>query len=168
MRRREVLLALVLLAACKRQEVVAELPRPREVTEAATAQFCGMALTEHAGPKAQIFVQGLADPYWFATVRDAFAFTMLPEMPKAILAIYVNDMARAKNWDQPEPGMWIEAHQAYFVIGSRRRSGMGTDEAIPFGDAVAARRFAEANGGQVVSFADMPRDYILTPTPGDH
>jgi len=167
MRRRDVLLGLFFLAACKRGDTAAEAPRPREITDAATAQFCGMALTEHAGPKAQIFIRGLPDPYWFATVRDAFAFTMLQEMPKAILAIYVSDMARAKNWDQPEPGMWVEAHQAYFVIGSRRRSGMGTDEAIPFSVAAAARAFADANGGRVVRFADMPRDYILTATSED-
>jgi len=167
MRRRDVLLGLFFLAACKRGDTAAEAPRPREITDAATAQFCGMALTEHAGPKAQIFIPGLPDPYWFATVRDAFAFTMLQEMPKAILAIYVSDMARAKNWDQPEPGMWVEAHQAYFVIGSRRRSGMGTDEAIPFSVAAAARAFADANGGRVVRFADMPRDYILTATSED-
>ena len=166
MRRREVLLALLLLAACKHDEVADALPPPREVTDASTAQFCGMTLTEHAGPKAQIFIQGLPDPYWFATVRDAFAFVLLPEMPKAISAIYVNDMARAKNWDQPEPGMWVEAHQASYVIGSRRRSGMGTDEAIPFSVAAAARSFADGNGGRVVSFADMPNDYILTAPPG--
>ncbi len=167
MRRREVLLGLVFLAACKRGDAIAEAPRPREVTDAATAQFCGMTLTEHAGPKGQIFIRGLPDPYWFATVRDAFAFTMLQETPKAFSAIYVNDMARAKNWDQPEPGMWVEARQAYFVIGSRRRSGMGTDEAIPFGAAAAAQRFADANGGRVVGFAAMPRDYILATTPGE-
>ncbi|MGA2792475.1 MAG: nitrous oxide reductase accessory protein NosL [Roseiarcus sp.] len=167
MKRILVLLVLVLLAACKQDDSTAESPRPREVTDAATAQFCGMALTEHAGPKAQIFVRGLPAPYWFATVRDAFAFAMLPEMPKAISAIYVSDMARAKDWDQPEPGLWVEAHQASFVIGSRRRSGMNTDEAIPFGDAAAARGFAEANGGRVVSFADVPKDYVLTATPGD-
>jgi copper chaperone NosL len=168
MRRREVLLlGLAFLAACKRRDATAEAPRPREVTDAATAQFCGMSVTEHSGPKAQIFIRGLPDPYWFATVRDAFAFTMLQEMPKAFSAFYVNDMARAKNWDQPEPGTWVEAHQAYFVIGSRRRSGMGTDEAIPFGVAAAARAFADANGGRVVRFAEMPRDYILTTTPED-
>ena len=166
MRRREVLLALLSLAACKPNEV-GNLPPPREVTDAATAQFCGMTLTEHAGPKAQIFVEGLPDPYWFASVRDAFAFTMLPEMPKAISAIYVSDMARAKNWDQPEAGMWVEAHQASYVIGSHRRSGMGTDEAIPFSDAAAARRFTDANGGRIVSFVDIPHDYILTAKPGD-
>ncbi|MGA7071993.1 nitrous oxide reductase accessory protein NosL, partial [Bradyrhizobium sp.] len=145
----------------------ADAPRPREVTDASVAQFCGMTLTEHAGPKGQIFVRGLPNPYWFATVRDAFGFTMLQETPKAISAMYVSDMARAKNWDQPEPGMWVEAHQAYFVIGSRRRSGMDSDEAIPFSDAAAARAFADANGGRVVRFADMPRDYILATTPGE-
>lgn len=162
-----VLLALLALTACKRDDAADAAPRPREVTDAATAQFCGMALTEHAGPKAQIFIRGLPDPYWFSTVRDAFAFAILPEMPKAISAIYVSDMARAKDWDQPEPGMWVEAHQASYVIGSRRRSGMGGDEAIPFGEPAAARRFADANGGRIVNFADMPSDYILTATPGD-
>ena len=167
MKRRTVLLALVSLAACKRETADTALPPPREITDAAIGQFCGMALSEHAGPKGQIFVRGLPDPYWFATVRDAFAFAMLPEMPKAITAIYVNDMARARNWDQPEPGTWVEAHAASFVIGSRRRSGMDTDEAIPFGDAAVADRFAAANGGRVVRFADMPADYILTAT-ADH
>lgn len=167
MKRRALLLGLMLLAACKPGDPAAEAPRPREVTDASVAQFCGMTLTEHAGPKGQIFVRGLPDPYWFATVRDTFGFTMLQETPKAISAIYVSDMARAKNWDQPEPGMWVEAHQAYFVIGSRRRSGMDSEEAIPFSDAAAARAFTDANGGRVVGFADMPRDYILATTPGE-
>jgi copper chaperone NosL len=170
MRRRSLLLSLVLpalasLTGCK-PDKTADLPSPREVTDASVGQFCGMSLIEHGGPKAQIFVQGLDDPYWFATVRDAFTFGMLPEMPKAISAIYVNDMARAANWDQPEPGLWVDAHQAFFVIGSRRRSAMNTDEAIPFGDAAVAQRFAGTNGGRIVRFADMPRDYILTATPG--
>jgi len=161
------LLGLLALAACDRGEATADAPPPREMTDASVAEFCGMALAEHDGPKAQIFVRGLRDPYWFATVRDAFAFTMLQETPKAIDAIYVNDMARAKNWDQPEAGTWIEARQAYYVVGSRRRSGMGADEAIPFGVAAAARAFAAANGGQVVGFADMPRSYILASASGD-
>lgn len=166
MNRRTVLLGLLALASCKQDKSAAALPAPREITDASIAQFCGMSLTEHAGPKGQIFVRGLPDPYWFATVRDAFAFALLPEMPKAIDAIYVNDMARAQNWEQPEPGTWVEAHAATFVIGSRRRSGMETDEAIPFGDAEAARRFAEANGGHLVSFAAMPPGYILTAPAG--
>jgi copper chaperone NosL len=169
MRRRDFLLAVAatpLLASCNRDEAAAP-PKPREVTDASVAQFCGMLLSEHGGPKAQIFIRGLPDPYWFATVRDAFAFLLLPETPKAVVASFVNDMAKVTNWDQPEPGLWIEAEKALYVIGSRRRSGMNTDEAIPFGDAAAARDFVKAEGGRIVNFADMPRDYILNATPGE-
>ena len=76
-------------------------------------------------------------------------------------------MARVKDWDQPEPGTWVDAHKALYVIGSRRRTGMGTDEAIPFGGAGAARLFADANGGRIVSFDEMPRDYVLTADSGN-
>lgn len=170
MKRRTLVFALLgapWLASCKRDRDAANAPPPREISDASVAQFCGMSLSEHAGPKAQIFVRGLENPYWFATVRDAFAFVMLPEMPKAIEAIYVSDMARAKSWEQPEPGLWVEASKAFFVIGSRRRSGMNTDEAIPFGSEESARKFVEAQGGRIVGFEDMPRDYILASSSGE-
>jgi copper chaperone NosL len=159
--------ALTMLTACSRGESGAEAPPPREVADSSVAEFCGMNLTEHSGPKAQIFVRGLPQPYWFASVRDAFAFTMLQETPKAVAAIYVSDMAKAKNWDQPEAGAWVEAHNASFVIESRRRSGMGVYEAIPFSNLGAARSFVNSNGGRVVSFDEMPRDYILTSASGE-
>jgi copper chaperone NosL len=167
MKLRYALLGVMLLAACSREDTAANAPQPREVTDASVAEFCGMNLIEHSGPKAQIFVRGIPKPYWFASVRDAFAFTMLQETPKAIAAIYVNDMAKAKNWDQPEAGAWVEARKASYVIGGNRRSGMNTQEAIPFGDPAAAREFAAGNGGRVVGFDDMPHSYILASSSGD-
>lgn len=166
MKRLLALIFVLLLAACQQREA-ANPPAPREVTDASVAEFCGMTLTEHPGPKAQIFVRDIPKPYWFASVRDAFAFTMLQETPKAIEAIYVNDMAKASNWDQPEPGSWVEAHKAVYVIESRKRSGMDTDEAVPFGDPAAARNFVSRYGGRVVGFDEMPRSYILTTASGD-
>ena len=118
-----------------------------------------MALSEHSGPKGQIFVNERAEPYWFASVRDTFAFVMLPEEPKDITAIYVSDMGKAKNWDQPE--IWTDARKAVFVIASRKRGGMGEDEAVPFSDEAAAQAFVAENGGRTVHFDDMPKDYIL-------
>ena len=163
MTRAVLLLAALLLAgpvACKQKQDAA-LPKPQEMSADAQAQFCGMSLAEHPGPKGQLFVRGQDKPFWFASVRDTFAFTMLPEMPKTIAAIYVNDMGRAHDWAAPEPGTWVEARSAVYVIGSRRRAGMDTDEAVPFADPAAARQFAAENGGRVVSYADMPRDYIF-------
>ncbi len=164
---RYALVGLLMLTACGRENSAADAPPPREVTDASVAEFCGMNLNEHSGPKAQIYVRDISKPYWFASVRDAFAFTMLQETPKAIGAIYVSDMAKAKNWDQPEAGAWVEAHKASYVIGSNKRSGMNTEEAIPFGDPAAAHAFAAVNGGRVVGFDDMPQSYILASTSGD-
>jgi copper chaperone NosL len=147
------------IAACKKQTAGTAPPAPRPISAAATAEFCGMGLLEHPGPKAQIFVRSRLDPYWFSTVRDAIAFTRLPEMPKDIAVMWVSDMARAYDWQQPDA--WVDGSQATYVIGSRRRSGMETDEAVPFGDAAAARLFAETEGGRMVRLSEIPSSYIF-------
>jgi copper chaperone NosL len=160
MRRLSVLLVLAALAVgCDKSS--RKVPQAQEMTPSAVAEFCGMSLREHAGPKAQIFVQDREAPYWFASVHDMFAFTMLPEEPRDIRVIYVSDMGRAHDWAHPEPGTWIDAHKAIYVIGSRRRSGMDEPEAVPFGDPDAAKGFIAANGGRMVSFREMPADYIF-------
>ncbi len=150
---------LLCLAACGLDE--ASVPAPQEITDGAVAEFCGMSLDEHPGPKAQIFLAGGASPHWFASVHDAFAYTMLQDEPKDIAAIYVNDMGRVKHWDRPEPGTWIDARKAVFVIDSRRRGGMDENEAVPFSDPAAAKAFIAQYGGTAVDFAAMPRSYIL-------
>jgi len=153
-----------LLAGCGEQRKETTMPPPREVGDGAIGHYCGMALAEHPGPKGQIFLASKPDPVWFSSVHDAFAFTLLPEEPKDIAAIYVNDMGKAKNWSQPEAGSWIDAKKAWYVIESKVKGGMGGDEAVPFGEEAAAKTFAAANGGRLVRFDDMPRSYII---PGD-
>lgn len=155
------LIAVVLgLAACGQKSQKAP-PAPWEITSQATGHFCGMGLTEHPGPKGQIFVAGRKEPYWFSSVRDTIAFTKLPEEPKAVLAIYVNDMGKAANWEQPEPGTWIEAKRAWFVIDSRRLGGMDTKEAVPFGEEGKAKSFLAEHGGRLVRFEEIPDDYVF-------
>ena len=107
----------LLLVACGGEEQTAEAPPPAlEVTAEAIGHYCGMQVTTHDGPKGQIHLASREDPVWFTSVRDTVAFTRLPEEPKDITAIYVNDMARAKQWDQPEPGTWIRLDEALLVI----------------------------------------------------
>ncbi len=162
-----VLLAVPVLASCKRDGGAEVMPAPREVTDSSVAYFCGMSVNEHSGSKAQIFIRDMQDPFWFAGVRDAFAFLMLPETPKAVVAVYVNDMAKATDWAHPEQGTWIDAHTAFYVIDSRQRGGMNAGEAVPFGTAAAAKKFIAEEGGRVVRFDDMPRDYVLGPKTGE-
>ncbi len=96
-----------------------------------------------------------------------FAFTLLPGEPRDITAIYVNDMARAHDWDHPEAGTWIDAHKAVYVIGSTRRSGMNEEEAVPFGEEAAARAFMARYGGRLARFSTMPPDYIIPAEPAE-
>lgn len=147
------------LAACEDKKQ--PRPDPFTLTEEATGKYCGMNMLEHAGPKGQIILKGYDDPIWFSSVRDAIAFTMLPDEPKDFLAVYVSDMAKTDNWDNPGADNWVEARDAFYVIGSRKRGGMGADEAVPFSAKEAAETFSIRNGGKVVTFTEIPQSYVL-------
>ena len=154
------ILGIVSLTGCG-EDVAQSPPTPHALTPAAIGHYCGMNVLEHAGPKGQIILASRTDPIWFSSARDAIAFTMLPEEPKDIRAIYVSDMAKAPSWKDPGANNWIDARQALFVIRSRVKGGMGAPETVPFSRRVAAEKFAAENGGQVVTFADIPRHYVL-------
>jgi copper chaperone NosL len=152
--------ATLLLSACSGGDEAA-MPPPFALTEEAMGRYCGMNVLEHAGPKGQIILQQIPEAIWFSSARDTLAFTMLPEEPRDIAAIYVSDMSKAPNWDEPGAENWIDAKKAFFVIESAQRGGMGTEEAVPFSVEADAKAFAEKHGGRLVSFDDMPKDYIL-------
>ncbi len=152
------LLAALALAACKPE---AEAPAPQAVTDAAIGHYCGMMLSEHGGPRGQIFVKGEETPVWFSSARDTVAFTLLPEEPKDIAAIYVSDMGAAPSWEDPGATNWTDAKTASYVIGSDAEGGMGGAEAVPFADRAKAEGFAKEHGGEVVAFSAIPADYIL-------
>lgn len=152
------LLAALSLAACKPD---AEKPAPHTLTDAAIGHYCGMMLTEHEGPKGQIFLKGVDEPVWFSSAHDTLAFTLLPEEPKDIAAIYVSDMGTAPSWADPGPDNWTDARAASFVIGSDAQSAMGGTEAVPFADKTKAEAFARDHGGQVYAFDAIPPDAIL-------
>jgi copper chaperone NosL len=157
-----VLLSGLALTGCGERKTAEAPPPPHELTNAAIGHYCGMTLTEHAGPKAQIILASRSEPVWFSSARDAFSFTMLPEEPKDIRAIYVSDMAKAPSWDNPGATNWINAKQAIYVLGSRAKGGMGADETVPFSDRSAAEKFAAEHGGRLVSFTEVPRAYVLS------
>lgn len=150
------------LAGCDRGTTSATpAPTPDEVLAEATGYYCGMLLADHEGPKGQVHLADRDAPLWFSSVRDTLAFLRLPEEPREITAVYVNDMARAQNWAQPEPGAWVEAREAWFVLGSDRAGGMGAPEAIPFSREDAARDFVAQHGGRLARLAEIPDDYVL-------
>jgi len=158
-------LALVLtsgLTGCGKEERV-EIPPPASLTQEAIGYYCNMTVSEHQGPKGQIMLKSLDKPVWFSSVRDTVAFTLLPEEPKDILAIYVTDMSKTSSWENPENGDWIEAKSATFVIGSSKNGGMGAPEPVPFATRQAAVDFTTHHGGKIVAFSEIPESSILGP-----
>lgn len=152
-----------LAAGCGRSASPPPPPPPAEVHAEATGHYCGMLLVDHEGPKGQVHLGSRKDPLWFSSVRDTLAFLRLPEEPRDIAAVYVNDMARAKHWGQPEAGAWVDPRKAWFVIDSDMRGGMGAPEAVPFSDQALAEAFTTTHGGRVVRLGDIPDAYVLGP-----
>ena len=156
-------LAMLLAAGCDRAAPAGPPPAPVEVSDEATGHYCGMLLVDHDGPKGQIHLQSREAPIWFSSVRDTIAFLRLPEEASDVAAVYVNDMGRARNWNQPEAGTWVDARAAWFVLDSSMRGGMGAPEAVPFATESAAGAFRASHGGRVVRLDDIPDDYVLGP-----
>lgn len=157
------LAAALMLGACGDEEARhgASAPAPAEITRDDIGHYCNMIVADHAGPKGQIHIEGRQEPVWFSSVRDTIVFTLLPEEPRNIAAIYVNDMGRA-SWDSPGAGTWIDARRAWYVLESDRRGGMGAPEAVPFAEKADAEIFVSRHGGRIVAFDAVPRDYVLS------
>jgi copper chaperone NosL len=149
-----VLLALALAACGGEPEKIA---MPLEPGPGAVGHYCRMTLAEHTGPKGQILPKGWDEPVWFSSVRDALTYVEQDIVSERELAgFWVNDMAQG-TWEKPAPGSWIDARAALFVVGSSKTSGMGGGEAVPFRERGPAEAFADANGGQVVDYAQARR-----------
>jgi copper chaperone NosL len=141
-------------------------PSPQALTDDATGVYCGMILTEHEGPKAQVFEKGRTTPLWFTAVRDALAYSRLPGEAQSIVAFYVHDMGQATSWKKPQTnGIWIQAQNAFYVIGSTKRGGMGMTEVVPFGTKEKADQFALLFGGWVVDYSNIPTDSLFPEPP---
>jgi len=153
--------AALLLGACGPADQ--QIAAPREPDASSIGYFCRMGLAEHAGPKGQIVPKGWTDPLWFSSVRDALTYVETEIVSdREIAAFWVNDMAEG-TWEKPAPGAWVAASEAWYVVESRKASGMGGSEAVPFKTRGAAETFAATNGGRVVDYAEAKRSAAAPP-----
>lgn len=155
------LVSLFLVACGDQASKTAELPAAQMLSDQSIGHYCMMNLNEHIGPKAQLFVKSQEKPFWFSTVKQMFMFRILPEEPKDIVAMYVTDMAKVTDWSHANADSdWIDATKAFYVIKSKFVGGMGAEDALPFSDKTKAEAFAKEHGGEVVTFEQMPEDYV--------
>ena len=161
MYRLSIFLLPLLLLACEKAPPV-EIPPAQTLTREANGYYCLMTVVYHDGPKGHIILTD-KKVHWFTSVRDTISFTLSPEEPKNIAAIYVNDMSDA-NWEDPGVNNWIDARKAWYVLGSDRVGGMGSAEAVPFSTKENAEHFIVKHGGTVHTFDSIPKEYILKPS----
>ncbi len=154
------LLVVILLASC-RDDTSANMPDPVNFTAESTAHFCGMNISEMPGPKAEVLLEGKAEPLFFAQVRDGIAYLKQPERSARILAFYVSDMAQAKSWDQPGADNWTDGKKAFYVVGAAVKGGMGAPEVAPFATRADAQKFAREKGGAVMQLDAIPEGAVL-------
>ena len=152
------LIFIIFLTACEKSQPV-EVPPAQTLTREANGYYCLMTVVNHNGPKGQIILSDKKQALWFTSVRDTIAFTLSPEEPKNITAIYVNDMTDA-NWDNPGADNWIDARKAWYVLESNLSGGMGAAEAVPFATKEGAESFRTKQGGKVYAFTSIPEEYI--------
>lgn len=159
---KRLLLALILLAACREEVVPAT---PVAMTAESVGYFCQMNILEHPGPKAQIHLASFpGKPLFFSQVRDAVAYLRLPEQIDTVTGTFVSDMGVA-DWAEPGALNWIALDQAVFVVGSDALGGMDAPEVVPFGDPAKARAFVAVHGGQIMALADIPTEALSDAPP---
>ena len=155
--------ALLALAGCS-DDTTASIPGPVTMTDEALGHYCQMNLTEHPGPKAQVHLDGIAEPLFFSQVRDAVAYQRMPEQSHAIRVVYVSDMgAPQATWETPGVDNWIPADKALYVVGSRIAGGMGAPELVPFSARQKAEAFAGEYGGAIRALQEIVDEDVLTP-----
>ena len=105
----------------------------------------------------------MAAPLWFSQVRDGLAYLKSPEQEGDILVLYVNDMGKAASYADPGIDNWINARDAFYVVGSGAIGGMGAPELVPFGAQEAAAGFVLAHGGTILKLDEIPAEVVLSP-----
>ena len=154
------LLSIILLASCGGNDAPKEKPKPIALTPDDVGYYMQMIVADHAGPKAQLWLDDKSTPIWFVDVRDAITFTRTPEEADNIVVIYAHDMAKNPVYRNVKD-IWVELDKAVFVIESRKKGGMGMPETIPFSDKKIAEEFIKTNGGELVNTAAEVSDEYL-------
>jgi copper chaperone NosL len=131
---------------------------PVEINQGTSCVLDGMLLADYPGPKAQIHYAGQAEPDFFCDTVEMFRLYLKPEQVRAVRGLFVQDMGRA-DWDEPR-NHWIDANNAYYVHGSKRRGSMGPTIAS-FALEADATKFAAEYGGKVYRFADVTPEMVV-------
>lgn len=154
----------------------AAVPDPVEIESDWSCDVCGMVITNHPGPNAEIYYADERpndhdNPARFCSTWEAFQFDFEKrDAGWSREAFYVTDYSSVdfdvyqESGDtlitsHTDPDAFTDATDVTFVVASDAKGAMGQD-LIGFSDNADAEEFAEQYGGDVVAFADVTRDTI--------
>jgi len=144
-----------LFSACGQQAATAT--GPQEIQAGTSCDLDGMLLADYPGPKAQIHYHDRPEPQFLCDTVEMFSLLLKPEQLRPVRAVYVQDMGQA-DWERPV-GHWVDAKQAYFVRGSKRRGSMGPTLAS-FAQRTDAEAFVKQWGGELHAFAQVTVEMV--------
>jgi copper chaperone NosL len=147
------MLAAMALTACNKP---ATPVMPQEITAATSCSLDGMILADFPGPKAQIHYAS-GKPDFFCDTFEMFSIYLQPEQKKRIAGIYTQDMGKT-DWEKPQSN-WIDARQAFYVLGSKKTGSMGPTLGA-FSRQQDAEDFAKKFGGNVLRFDQVTLDMV--------
>lgn len=141
-----------------------EAPQEKMVRQAAAIEsgdechLCGMIINNFPGPKGESYQANSDHVMKFCSTRDLFAFLLQPENARQAREIYVHDMSKTP-WLKPEDQYFIDAREAWYVIGSSQTGAMGPTLAS-FSKEEDAKFFSKTFGGEVYQFSDITIDIL--------
>lgn len=128
----------------------------QEITAGTSCTLDGMTLADFPGPKAQIHY-ATGEPDYFCDTVEMFSIYLRPEQKKTITGIFTQDMGKT-DWEKPQSN-WMDAKQAFYVLGSKKTGSMGPTLAA-FAVQQDADAFAKKFEGKVLHFNDVTPDMV--------
>lgn len=153
-------LMLVLGVACSEQESAdqAMVRQAAAIEQADECHLCGMIISNFPGPKGENYNKSSEEVSKFCSTRDLFSFVLQPENKRQVKEIYVHDMSKTP-WHKPEDEYFIDARQAWYVLGSEKKGAMGKTLAS-FAKKTDAEIFMGEFGGKLYSFDEITIDVL--------
>jgi nitrous oxide reductase accessory protein NosL len=148
------------------------MPAAVAITDTAACDECGMVISKHPGPNAEVFwadvaPEGRDPPFWFDSLKQCFFphYFEGRDAGRSLDAAYVTDYSAVEYTVNTQEGAayitsdtdvdsLVDATTVMYVVESDVQGAMGPDF-VPFSDDADAEAFAAEHGGSVVAFDEI-------------
>lgn len=148
------LLLIIMLNGCgQNADQTAAIRELKPIAAGDECHVCGMLISGFPGPKGQAFIHNRTESLKFCSTVDLFNWLLQPETQGVLDVAYVQDMTTA-DWENTDKAQYVDARNAWYVIGHDLRGAMGPT-LVSFATQAAAEDFAHQHGGRVLTYAQI-------------